>query len=111
MLTLLNRFDLIAMALQQRKVDRNVTWNALLVFFFLSIYSLDRENREDNREQNKDTTKDNQDPAAKKRRLDTISDCVATNVIEISDKDELEVYGSDIRTSTQLTSYVFEVFI
>nr|XP_049706134.1 cleavage and polyadenylation specificity factor subunit 1 isoform X1 [Helicoverpa armigera] len=49
------------------------------------------------------------DPASKKRRLDTISDCVATNVIEISDKDELEVYGSDIRTSTQLTSYVFEV--
>ncbi|KAL0860312.1 hypothetical protein ABMA27_009720 [Loxostege sticticalis] len=49
------------------------------------------------------------DPAAKKRRLDTLSDCVATNVIEISDKDELEVYGSDIRTSTQLTSYVFEV--
>ncbi|XP_053620009.1 cleavage and polyadenylation specificity factor subunit 1 [Plodia interpunctella] len=49
------------------------------------------------------------DPAAKKRRLDTISDCVASNVIEISDKDELEVYGSDIRTSTQLTSYVFEV--
>ncbi|KAF9822498.1 hypothetical protein SFRURICE_006581 [Spodoptera frugiperda] len=50
-----------------------------------------------------------EDPAAKKRRLDTISDCVATNVIEISDKDELEVYGSDIRTSTQLTSYVFEL--
>ncbi|XP_046972661.1 cleavage and polyadenylation specificity factor subunit 1 [Vanessa cardui] len=49
--------------------------------------------------------------AAKKRRTDTItiSDCVAGNVIEISDKDELEVYGSDIRTSTQLTSYVFEV--
>ncbi|XP_041971473.1 cleavage and polyadenylation specificity factor subunit 1 [Aricia agestis] len=46
---------------------------------------------------------------AKRRRLDTLSDCVATNVIEISDKDELEVYGSDIRTSTQLTSYVFEV--
>lgn len=41
--------------------------------------------------------------------MDTISDCVASNVIEISDKDELEVYGSDIRTSTQLTSYVFEV--
>ncbi|XP_013147048.1 PREDICTED: cleavage and polyadenylation specificity factor subunit 1 [Papilio polytes] len=53
--------------------------------------------------------KDAQDPAAKKRRLDTISDCLPTNVIEISDKDELEVYGSDIRTSTQLTSYVFEV--
>ncbi|RVE54698.1 hypothetical protein evm_000819 [Chilo suppressalis] len=50
-----------------------------------------------------------EDPAAKKRRMDTISDCVASDVIEISDKDELEVYGSDIRTSTQLTSYVFEV--
>lgn len=56
---------------------------------------------------NKD--KDSNDPAAKKRRLDTISDCVASNVIDITDQDELEVYGSDIRTSTQLTSYVFEV--
>lgn len=50
-----------------------------------------------------------EDPASKKRRLDTISDCIATNVIEINDQDELEVYGSDKRTSTQLTSYVFEV--
>ncbi|XP_049880956.1 cleavage and polyadenylation specificity factor subunit 1 [Pectinophora gossypiella] len=49
------------------------------------------------------------EPSSKKRRLDSISDCIASNVIEISDKDELEVYGSDIRTSTQLTSYVFEV--
>ncbi|XP_047519601.1 cleavage and polyadenylation specificity factor subunit 1 [Pieris napi] len=53
--------------------------------------------------------KDAADPVSKRRRMDTISDCVASNVIEISDKDELEVYGSDIRTSTQLTSYVFEV--
>ncbi|KOB67303.1 Cleavage and polyadenylation specificity factor subunit 1 [Operophtera brumata] len=52
-----------------------------------------------------------EDPAAKKQRMeyDSINDCVASNVIEISDQDELEVYGSDIRTSTQLTSYVFEV--
>lgn len=57
------------------------------------------------REQQKEQT----DGGGKRRRLDTLSDCVATNVIEISDKDELEVYGSDIRTSTQLTSYVFEV--
>ncbi|XP_061384693.1 cleavage and polyadenylation specificity factor subunit 1 [Danaus plexippus] len=57
----------------------------------------------------KEPQKEMLDPQAKKRRLDTISDCVATNVVEISDKDELEVYGSDIRTSTQLTSYVFEV--
>ncbi|CAH2098493.1 unnamed protein product [Euphydryas editha] len=58
---------------------------------------------------NKEPQKETSDPVAKKRRMDTISDCVASNVIEISDKDELEVYGSDIRTSTQLTSYVFEV--
>lgn len=61
------------------------------------------------KEQQQQQQKEQSDPLAKKRRLDTISDCVATNVIEISDKDELEVYGSDIRTSTQLTSYVFEV--
>ncbi|XP_052749426.1 cleavage and polyadenylation specificity factor subunit 1 [Galleria mellonella] len=70
----------------------------------LTLTEAERESA--SREQQKETASD---PAAKKRRLDTISDCVATNVIEISDKDELEVYGSDIRTSTQLTSYVFEV--
>ncbi|XP_063370441.1 cleavage and polyadenylation specificity factor subunit 1 [Cydia amplana] len=68
--------------------------------------TIENEQEYENQTQQKD--KDN-DPAAKKRRLDSLSDCIATNVIEISDKDELEVYGSDIRTSTQLTSYVFEV--
>ncbi|XP_045761794.1 cleavage and polyadenylation specificity factor subunit 1 isoform X1 [Maniola jurtina] len=58
---------------------------------------------------NKETQKESAESAAKKRRLENLSDCVASNVIEICDKDELEVYGSDIRTSTQLTSYVFEV--
>lgn len=62
---------------------------------------------ETEREQSRE--KEQPDPASKRRRMDTISDCVASNVIEISDGDELEVYGSDIRTSTRLTSYVFEV--
>ncbi|KAG7296758.1 hypothetical protein JYU34_020693 [Plutella xylostella] len=64
---------------------------------------------EKDQETEKDKDKDTSDPAAKKRRMDTLSDCIASNVIDISDQDELEVYGSDIRTSTQLTSYVFEV--
>ncbi|KAJ0171666.1 hypothetical protein K1T71_012429 [Dendrolimus kikuchii] len=70
----------------------------------LTAAEADRE-KEDTREASKESL----EAAAKRRRLDTISDCIASNVIEISDKDELEVYGSDIRTSTQLTSYVFEV--
>ncbi|KAI5632706.1 mono-functional DNA-alkylating methyl methanesulfonate n-term domain-containing protein [Phthorimaea operculella] len=78
----------------------------------LTISDSDRPQTEQQpqKEKEKEAQKDApSDPAAKKRRLDTLSDCIATNVIEISDKDELEVYGSDIRTSTQLTSYVFEV--
>ncbi|KAL4709550.1 hypothetical protein ACJJTC_007281 [Scirpophaga incertulas] len=73
----------------------------------LTVSDAEREKEKD--APNKETPQKDVDPASKKRRLDTISDCVATNVIEISDQDELEVYGSDIRTSTQLTSYVFEV--
>ncbi|XP_028164475.1 cleavage and polyadenylation specificity factor subunit 1-like [Ostrinia furnacalis] len=76
----------------------------------LTVSDAEREKeKEKEASSNKDQSQQKDDPASKKRRLDSLSDCVATNVIEISDKDELEVYGSDIRTSTQLTSYVFEV--
>ncbi|GBP39414.1 Cleavage and polyadenylation specificity factor subunit 1 [Eumeta japonica] len=74
----------------------------------IDLTSLENE-KEKEKEKEKEAHSKDSDPASKKRRLDTLSDCVASNVIEISDKDELEVYGSDIRTSTQLTSYVFEV--
>ncbi|CAK1589446.1 unnamed protein product [Parnassius mnemosyne] len=74
----------------------------------LTVSETDKETSTTNKEQ--PPQKEAQpDPATKKRRMDTINDCVASNVIEISEQDELEVYGSDIRTSTQLTSYVFEV--
>lgn len=48
---------------------------------------------------------------AKKRRMESLSDCMASDVQDIRDKDELEVYGSDKRTSTELTTYMFEVKI
>lgn len=34
---------------------------------------------------------------------------MASNVAEIRDPDELEVYGREDRTSVQLTSFSFEV--
>ncbi|KAF6215178.1 hypothetical protein GE061_009929, partial [Apolygus lucorum] len=50
-------------------------------------------------------------PNAKKRKMEviTLGDCMASDVTEIRDEDELEVYGSEITTSVQLSSYSFEV--
>uniref|UniRef100_T1HLS2 Cleavage and polyadenylation specificity factor subunit 1 n=1 Tax=Rhodnius prolixus TaxID=13249 RepID=T1HLS2_RHOPR len=48
-------------------------------------------------------------PPPKKKRLDTLGDCMACDVTEIRDEDELEVYGDEIQTSIQLSSYSFEV--
>lgn len=56
-----------------------------------------------------DLTSDDPNSSAKKRRLESLSDCMASDVQDIRDKDELEVYGSDKRTSTELTTYMFEV--
>lgn len=46
---------------------------------------------------------------AKKKRLDTLGDWMASDVTEIRDLDELEVYGSEAQTSIQIASYTFEV--
>lgn len=43
------------------------------------------------------------------KRLDTLNDCMASDVLDIKDVDELEVYGNVRQTSMQITSYVFEV--
>ncbi|KAJ9585289.1 hypothetical protein L9F63_002919 [Diploptera punctata] len=48
-------------------------------------------------------------PPAKKKRLDTLGDWMASDVADIRDLDELEVYGSEAQTSVQIASYVFEV--
>ncbi|CAH0380574.1 unnamed protein product [Bemisia tabaci] len=50
------------------------------------------------------------DQPSKKRRLDALGDWMASDVSDIRDIDELEVYGTETATSLQLvSSYVFEV--
>ncbi|XP_019876681.2 cleavage and polyadenylation specificity factor subunit 1 [Aethina tumida] len=41
--------------------------------------------------------------------LDSLDDCMATDVLDIRDPEELEVYGNQKQASLQITSYVFEV--
>lgn len=48
---------------------------------------------------------------AKKVKQDFIGDWMASDVLDIKDPEELEVYGSETHTSIQITSYIFEVFI
>lgn len=50
-----------------------------------------------------------QEPSAKKVRQDFLEDWMASDVCEIRDPEELEVYGNETQTSIQITSYVFEV--
>jgi cleavage and polyadenylation specificity factor subunit 1 len=38
-----------------------------------------------------------------------VGDWMASDVADIRDLDELEVYGSEAQTSVQIASYVFEV--
>lgn len=45
----------------------------------------------------------------REKTLDSLHDCMATDVLEIRDDDELEVYGNEKQTSVQITSYIFEV--
>ncbi|KAG1650025.1 Cleavage and polyadenylation specificity factor subunit 1 [Nymphon striatum] len=55
-----------------------------------------------------DITEEDQ-PPVKKKRLDTLGDWMASNVTDIQDCEELEVYGSEAQTATQITQYTFEV--
>lgn len=48
---------------------------------------------------------------SKKKRLDTLGDWMASDVADIRDLDELEVYGSEAKTSVQIASYAFEVLV
>ncbi|EFA00240.2 cleavage and polyadenylation specificity factor subunit 1 isoform X2 [Tribolium castaneum] len=41
--------------------------------------------------------------------LDTLNDCMASDVLDIRDPEELEVYGNQKQASLQISSYVFEV--
>lgn len=41
--------------------------------------------------------------------LDSLNDCMASDVLDIRDPEELEVYGNQRQASLQITSYIFEV--
>lgn len=52
---------------------------------------------------------DNDEAETGDKVLDSLDDCMATDVLDIRDPEELEVYGNQKQASLQITSYVFEV--
>ena len=48
-------------------------------------------------------------PPTKKVKQDYLEDWMASDVLDIKDPEELEVYGNETQTSIQITSYTFEV--
>lgn len=63
------------------------------------------------------TLDDSQEPNAKRIKtseekiLDSLNDCMASDVLDIKDPVELEVYGNEKQTSLEIKSYTFEVNI
>lgn len=69
------------------------------------------------------TLDDNSEPNAKRyksnsegdlengedRVLDSLNDCMASDVLDIRDPEELEVYGNQKQAHLQITSYIFDV--
>jgi cleavage and polyadenylation specificity factor subunit 1 len=53
---------------------------------------------------------ENEETPAKKAKQDFLGDWMASDVLDIKDPEELEVYGSETHTSIQITSYIFEVY-
>lgn len=43
--------------------------------------------------------------------LDSLNDCMASDVLDIRDPDEFEVYGNEKQASLHITSYTFEVLV
>lgn len=43
------------------------------------------------------------------RVADSLNDCMASDVLDIRDPEELEVYGNQKQASLQIMSYIFEV--
>ncbi|RLU24961.1 hypothetical protein DMN91_003052 [Ooceraea biroi] len=56
-----------------------------------------------------DEENENEETPAKKAKQDFLGDWMASDVLDIKDPEELEVYGSETHTSIQITSYIFEV--
>lgn len=49
--------------------------------------------------------------AAKTSELNSLNDFMASDVMDIKDPEELEVYGNEKQASLQITDYKFEVWI
>jgi len=54
---------------------------------------------------------ESEETPAKKAKQDFLGDWMASDVLDIKDPEELEVYGSETHTSIQITSYIFEVSV
>lgn len=60
------------------------------------------------------TLDDSNEPNAKRSKtceekiLDSLNDCMASDVMDIKDPVELEVYGNEKQTSLEIKSYTFE---
>lgn len=55
------------------------------------------------------TNGNSQENQRKRAKLDFLEDWMASDVLDIKDPEELEVYGNEAQASIQLTSYTFEV--
>ncbi|XP_015609072.1 cleavage and polyadenylation specificity factor subunit 1 [Cephus cinctus] len=56
-----------------------------------------------------DDDEDSGETPAKKVKQDFLGDWMASDVLDIKDPEELEVYGNETQTSMHITSYIFEV--
>lgn len=81
--------------------------NSLLLRFtekFNEVINLDDNEEPISKRQKTNGTNDDAD-----RVLDSLNDCMASDVLDIRDPEELEVYGNQKQADIQITNYIFEV--
>lgn len=67
------------------------------------------EEKKDDNDQEETNDDDTGETPAKKKKQDYLGDWMASDVLDIKDPEELEVYGNETQASMQITSYIFEV--
>ncbi|KAF5272324.1 hypothetical protein FQA39_LY07925 [Lamprigera yunnana] len=70
------------------------------------VITLDDDGPTAKRLRSNDTNADASEP---ERVLDSLNDCMASDVLDIRDPEELEVYGNEKQASLQIASFIFEV--
>lgn len=66
-------------------------------------------NLDDTEEPSSKRQKTNDGSDESEKVLDSLNDCMASDVLDIRDPEELEVYGNQKQADIQITSYIFEV--